>query len=266
MARSIKTQLAEQTLVPKGYALSYPNPYETAPHSALPTSEPGTKQFSRAVVAGDLPTFSPALPSGQCKYTAHVVLAMSNPSGSATWSKFRIWWKGSLIVDNTGAYISAGSSLTEGHYRFYDVAVGDTFEAAFWNEGGVGHLEFIGFFLLPTRIQVEKSGTPLFNVALTTEVGPTFTSGPNPAAYDTGELRYQGLFSKASGAGIVSVNTAATRRMSAMPLMDTGVSWAYDGDVSIGSYFTENATICPRYKQYARLTEVSYYTMGGLPK
>ena len=265
MARSIKSPLAGQALIPKVYTLTYPSPYESAPNTALPTSEPGTRQFSRAVVSGDLPTFSPGLIHG-CKYTAVVVFSLSNPSGSATWSKFRIWWKGNLIVDNTGAYIPAGAYLTEGHYRFYDVAVGDTFEAAFWNEGGVGDLEFLGFYILPTQIQVEPSGTPLLNVKLTTVLGPTFTVGPNPSAYETLPIRYQGLFSKSSGSGFLSESTAITKKMSAMPLMNTGICWVYEGDVSLSSYYTDSVSECPRYKRYARLTEISYYKVGGLPK
>jgi hypothetical protein len=263
MPRSYKSKLAECALTPRVYTFTYPSPYEIYPLSELPEIPPDEPQFSRTLVSGDFPTITPKLSTGQsCKYFAVAVVSIGNGTASDLWVSYSIYKNETYVCGSTSAYVGAGYVLTEGQYQFLNIAVGDTLTV--YASGLGATLYTVGLFVLPTQFKPEPSGTPLFNLKLVTDTGPSFSLG-QPGVSETLYVRYQGLFSRATGAG-VGENTAATKKYSAMPLMSDGLFWYNEGDVHQSGYYGSSTTAYPYYKKYARPTEISYYKMGGLPR
>ena len=263
MARAYKSKLAECALTPCVYRFTYPSPHEEALSAEMPDMPPDEPQFSYTLVSGDFPTITPKLGVGQsCRYFGVVVVAISNGTGSDLWVSYSIYKNGNYVCGSTSAYVGSYTTLTEGQYRFLDIAVGDTLTV--YANGLGATLHTVGVFIIPTQFKPEPDGTPLFNLKYTTVLKPTF-SGGNAAAYTTDALRLQGPFSRASGSYAMELD-ATTKKISAMPFMSDGIFWFYNGDVSQSSYYTSSGTVYPRYMNYVVPTEISYHKLGGLPR
>lgn len=143
----------------------------------LPTTEPGTGQFSYTIQQSDLPTISPSVPM---KYNAFVVV-----SGKAGATAAAISYR---VLKNGISQATAQVGTTNGtanqfwchtHWRTSDVVVGDVIEVKYWSSTSDAYYDFRGLVVAPTQPDCSKRGTVLRDLKWSTVLSSLnpFTTG-----------------------------------------------------------------------------------------
>lgn len=130
------------------HSISFPTPYENVLGTPiyLPTTEPGSPQFSWTVASGDLPTISGL---------SYILIGDMDVCGKNEDSIGRsIYWRMKKNGDQV-AYSSSGVSA--GYFwtvraMWTDITIGDTLDLYLWTQvSDVVYYEFDGHCVLPTR-------------------------------------------------------------------------------------------------------------------
>jgi hypothetical protein len=142
--------------------------------SILPNVEGTINQVSFTIQQTDLPTFS--MDPYSVKYTA-VIIASGKVGAASTNVSYRTFKNSvSTFTSSTNSH-TATQYWTQNHFRWFDVAIGDTIEVRLWSNQTDTTLDYCALMIYPTQLYPSKPSLFLKDVdipntsALTTLTG-----------------------------------------------------------------------------------------------
>jgi len=154
---------------------------QTTPTS-LPTAEPSTSQWVRALTANDFPVINTTLYA--VNYVALVYVAGRNTDTTAR----TVYWR---MIRNGTSVATGSTSVSAGNYytvnaAFHGVVVGDVIEVRLWASATTVNWDYDTFQIHPTRISTaEALNNPCYVDFKNVIVSPILLSG-TPGAQTTG--------------------------------------------------------------------------------
>lgn len=152
----------------KTFSLTLGTPRENGPSgtpTALPSADPGTAgaQVSYTVQSSDCPTYTNGASFKNC---AFVIIAGKNGDAATQSVSWRMFKNGTSVTTASFNNITAGNywTLTA---MFYGVSVGDNLQISAWCTSANVNFDYSAIFVLPSRVNVGKTGVICSNVAYT---------------------------------------------------------------------------------------------------
>lgn len=243
--------------------VTYPTPTETYNPSGvmLPVSEPASSQISYTIQSSDLASFSN--PSMSCTWAAVVIVAGRNNAATMKNVYYRILKNGSSIA-SAYYYISSAYYYTFSFMNFVNVTVGDTLETRLWCTNGGGtdvDWRYSTYFIRPTRFVFGDTKDIYFDFTCSEFYTMSFSSGPNPKSYGSGESGNPSLYYHPSDSSSTCSIGSSQKLFAIMHNPTFGLGRVNYGDYSWSTTANTSSTNMPYYDLYNRHTKFQFRRM-----
>jgi hypothetical protein len=223
----------------------------------LPNTEGTTNQASFTVQQSDLPTFS--MNPYAVKYFACIVT--SGKAGAATTTvSYRVFKNGTSITTASNS-ATASQYWTNTHWRWLDVAVGDTLEIRHWTNQTDAILDYCALIIYPTQVFLSNANAILKDVSISsTYNNPALTgSGLRTAIISTtSQIGFQLSNVTASQGNIMLTNSTAINFPACIQHPTLGFMRINLGDISgVQTTNVNNATTI-QYQRDALPSQITF--------
>lgn len=236
--------------VAKTFTITYPAPVETldATPPDLPTTLPGSPQFSLTLAAGDLPTIAPA-PMNTPKYHALLYLGGLNTSAFGRTISFEVY-KNAVLVDAPTGTPPAGYYWTLNAF-IPDVADGDTLEVFAYASDVDVEWDYQAYAIVVDEVQLAPPDRILARLTYTMAAHPVLASG-TPVVQDEGAFRLQHL-------GIMEAEIAGTTTIeSQVQRSSVYAGWCFYGHLMSTADVLVSATDRPLYRRNIAPSDIAF--------
>lgn len=245
----------------KTYTFTYPAPvvndFSGSPLT-LPTSEPGTAQFSYTIQASDFPTITPAPTS--VKFLVCAINAGRVPASTTTLN-YRILKNGASVTTGNMPSITANNYWTFTHWRWFDVQVGDVIEVKTWSNIAGATYDYSAVLIQPTQVYLSKPNAVLSDVTIVIPNAIPITGGTS-GVWTSSNVSFYPANTALTPLGLAN----ATHTLPVfMPHAGQGFFKAGNGDVN-GQSVSGNGShgsVKPFYQRNYMPSSISFREMKG---